>query len=136
MTPPPKLGRVQLQIMQVLWQRGRATAREITDELNQLENSKPIAHSTVQTLLRKMEAKGAVTHQSADRIFIFEPVHERSEVTNGAVSDLLARLFDRSITGLVAHLVRQEKISPEELSGLRQIIEQAEAAHANNKEER
>ena len=133
MNSTPKLGRVQLQIMQVLWQRGRATARVITDDLNRLENSKPIAHSTVQTLLRKMEAKGAITHRNVDRIFIFEPVHEKSEVTNGAVSDLLARLFDRSISGLVAHLVKQEKISPEELGRLRQIID--EAAKPENKEE-
>jgi BlaI family penicillinase repressor len=125
MSTTPKLGKVQLQIMQVLWQRGSATAREITDDLNQLEGAKPIAHSTVQTLLRKLEAKGSVTHHIEDRVFIFAPVQERSEVTNGAVSDLLARLFDRSISGLVAHLVKQEKISPEEMERLRQIIDEA-----------
>ena len=53
----PRLGRVQLVIMQVLWQRGRATAREITDAINQKE---PIAHSTVQTLLRGLEEDHAV----------------------------------------------------------------------------
>jgi predicted transcriptional regulator len=53
----PRLGKVQLQIMQILWQRGQATAKEITDELNR---HKPTAHSTVQTLLRKLEDKGAV----------------------------------------------------------------------------
>ena len=134
MRPTPKLGRVQLQIMQVLWQHGRATAREITDDLNQpdlnqsqREDFKPIAHSTVQTLLRKLEAKGAVTHHVHDRTFVFEPVHERNEVATGAVGDLLARLFDRSISGLVAHLVKQEKISPAELARLREIVNQAEA---------
>lgn len=76
--PPPKLGKVQLQIMQVLWQQGQATAREITDELSR---HKPIAHSTVQTLLRKLETKGAVRHETQERTFIFRPVQAQTEIT-------------------------------------------------------
>ena len=130
MNATPKLGKVQLQIMQVLWARERATAREITDELNRQKSASaaPIAHSTTQTLLRKLEAKGAITHRIEERTFVFEPLHERSEVETGAVGDLLTRLFDRSISGLVAHLVKHEKVSPEELQRLRAIVEQAEAA--------
>ena len=56
-----QLGRMQFRIMQVLWDRGRANAREITDALNETE---PVAHSTVQTLLRQLEAKGAVGHEA------------------------------------------------------------------------
>jgi BlaI family penicillinase repressor len=104
----PKLGKVQLQIMQILWQRGQATAREITDELSR---TKPTAHSTVQTLLRKMEAKGAVTHVVEDRTFIFRPVHEEAAVTTTATRDLLSRLFNNSAYSLVSHLIQHEKIS-------------------------
>src|SRR5215510_4697666 len=74
---PPRLGKVQYQIMQVLWRHGRATARRITEELSQ---DQPIAHSTVQTLLRKMEAKGAVTHEIEDRTFVFVPLYQQNEV--------------------------------------------------------
>ncbi|MDQ3814453.1 MAG: BlaI/MecI/CopY family transcriptional regulator [Armatimonadota bacterium] len=119
----PRLGKVQLQIMQVLWQRGQATAREITDELNRQQ---PIAHSTVQTLLRKMEAKGAITHVVEDRTFVFRPVSQKTEITTTATRDLLARLFNHSVSGLVAHLLKHEKISPEELKRLRQLIEEAD----------
>ena len=56
---PTQLGRMQLLIMQTLWKAGRATAREITDALNE---SEPVAHSTVQTLLRTLEDKGAISH--------------------------------------------------------------------------
>lgn len=131
----PKLGKVQLQIMQVLWEQGSATAREITDALNVKLHAgqPPIAHSTVQTLLRKLEAKGALTHRIQDRVFVFEPLHEQNEVATGAVNDLLARLFDRSISGLVAHLVKQEKVSPEEMERLRQIVAQAEDSQSDTK---
>ncbi|HLK57143.1 MAG TPA: BlaI/MecI/CopY family transcriptional regulator [Chthonomonadaceae bacterium] len=120
---PHRLGKVQLQIMQVLWRRGSATAREITDELNR---TLPIAHSTVQTLLRKLEAKGAVTHALEERTFVFRPLYEQTEVTESAIEELMTRLFNGSVYGLVAHLLKRERISPEELKRLRELIAKEE----------
>jgi len=117
---PPKLGKVQFQIMQVLWQRGQATAREITDDLCR---SAPIAHSTVQTLLRKLEAKGAVAHDSEDRTFVFRPLYRQAEVSASATRDLLERVFGGSVYGLVSHLLKNETVSPDELARLRQLID-------------
>jgi BlaI family penicillinase repressor len=114
------LGKVQLQIMQVLWRHGRATARQITEALSQ---EQPIAHSTIQTLLRKLEAKGAITHEIEDRTFIFRPLYQQSEVTETATRDLLTRLFNGSVSGLVAHLLKHETISPAELARLRELVE-------------
>jgi BlaI family penicillinase repressor len=119
-----RLGKVQLEIMQVLWRRGRATAREITDDLSA---SKPIAHSTVQTLLRKMEAKGAVAHEIEERTFVFVPLHEENEVTAGATRDLLARLFGNSVPELVAHLLQHERIAPHEMEQIKKMIEEADS---------
>ena len=116
---PPRLGKVQLQIMQVLWLHGRATARQITDALSR---SKPIAHSTVQTLLRKLEAKGAVAHEVEERTFIFRPLYEQSEVAESATRDLLTRVFSGSVYGLVAHLLQHETISGDELMRLRALV--------------
>ena len=116
---PPRLGKVQLQIMQVLWLHGRATARQITDALSR---SKPIAHSTVQTLLRKLEAKGAVAHEVEERTFIFRPLYEQSEVAESAARDLLTRVFSGSVYGLVAHLLQHETISGDELMRLRALV--------------
>ncbi|RYF91992.1 MAG: BlaI/MecI/CopY family transcriptional regulator [Caulobacteraceae bacterium] len=119
------LGKMQLQIMQILWERGHATAREITEELNRRksEAQEPTAHSTVQTLLRKLEAKGAVTHTAQERTFTFHPVPKEEEVTVNATRDLLARIFNNSAYGLVSHLIRHEKISPTEMRQLRELIE-------------
>ena len=116
-----RLGKVQLQIMQVLWERKRATAREITDALAE---QSPMAHSTVQTLLRKLEDKGAITHEVEDRTFIFRPLYRQAEVTTAATKDLLTRVFRGSVYGLVAHLVQHEEISPEEMQKLRALLEE------------
>lgn len=118
-----KLGRVQLEIMRVLWARGGATAREITDELNAAGRAAPIAHSTVQTLLRQMESKGAVTHEADGRTFVFRAAHEEREVTSSATRELLSRVFGGSVSGLVAHLLTHEAISPGEMQRLRELVE-------------
>jgi len=116
----PRLGRVQLMIMRVLWQRGRTTAREITDALNRRQR---VAHSTVQTLLRKLEAKGAVAHEVDGRTFVFYPLVEERKVQRGATRELLERMFAGSPAGLVACLLEHEQVSREELDQIRQLID-------------
>jgi len=115
-----KLGKVQLEIMKVLWDRGEATARQITDVLARREE---IAHSTVQTLLRKLEAKGAVEHVNDGRTFIFRPLIRQSSVAASTTHDLLIRVFQGSVYSLVAHLIKHETVSPEELHRLRELID-------------
>lgn len=115
-----QLGRVQLQIMQVLWDRGRATAREITDVLNE---SGEIAHSTVQTLLRQLEAKQAVAHETVERTFVFYPLIEEENVTQHATRELIDEIFDGSAAGLVAYLLENERIPKSELEQLRKLID-------------
>jgi BlaI family penicillinase repressor len=115
-----KFGRVQLQIMRVLWERGRATAREITDALNQDD---PIAHSTVQTLLRQLEDKAAIRHEATGRTFVFHPTVKPDKVKRGALRDLIDRVFEGSPSGLVAHLLTHERLSVSELQQIRELID-------------
>ncbi|MEI8282402.1 MAG: BlaI/MecI/CopY family transcriptional regulator [Armatimonadota bacterium] len=114
-----KIGNLQLKIMRVLWQHGEATARQITDEINKHETT---AHSTIQTLLRKLEVKKAVAYEERERTFIFRPLVSESEVTQSATKDLISRVFHGSLSGLVAHVLENEDISAEEMAKLRQLI--------------
>ena len=116
----PRLGRVQLMIMQVLWEKGRANARQITDALNL---SEPIAHSTVQTLLRKLEAKGAVDHQAEGRAFVFYPLVQEDPVKRGATRELIEQVFAGSPSGLVAYLLENERVPDGELERIRELID-------------
>lgn len=114
-----RLGRVQLRIMQVLWERQRATAREITDALNE---ETPTAHSTVQTLLRSLEAKRAASHEIDGRTFVFFPLVPEEQVARSVTRDLLNRVFDGRVSNLVSYLLKHEKVSAEELKELRRLI--------------
>ena len=114
-----KIGNLQLKIMRVLWQHGEATARQITDSIGKSET---VAHSTIQTLLRKLELKKAVGYEERDRTFVFRPLVSESEVTQSATKDLISRVFHGSLSGLVAHVLENEDISDDEMAKLRQLI--------------
>jgi BlaI family transcriptional regulator, penicillinase repressor len=119
--PQIRFGRMQHQIMQVLWSRKRASARDITDALNKEE---VVAHSTVQTLLRKLEVKGAVGHEVEERTFVFFPLVEEQRAVRSATRELVDRVFGGSFSGLMAHLLENEKIPPGELKQIRKLIDE------------
>ena len=115
-----KMGQVQLRIMQLLWKMKRASARELTDELNKAE---PIAHSTVQTLLRQLESKGSVSHKKEQRTFYFYPLVKEDNVKKSAARELVQNVFEGSVGGLVSYLLENEKVSGEELAEIRKMLD-------------
>ena len=108
--------------MLVLWKKGRATAREITETLNQDER---IAHSTVQTLLRGLERKGAVTHDVRSRTFIYLPLKNQEKARGNAAHEVIDRLFDKSPGELISYLLTHEQVTPREREQIRAILEQS-----------
>jgi BlaI family penicillinase repressor len=106
--------------MRVLWEENEATARRITEVLGE---ETPIAHSTVQTLLRQLEAKRAVVHERSDRTFVYRALIAEGDVSRSVAQDLLSRVFQGSISGLVAHLLDNESVSPDEIRRLRELID-------------
>jgi predicted transcriptional regulator len=115
-----KLGKVQLFIVQYLWTAGEATAREISDEV---AKDLKLSHSTVQTLLRKLEAKGAVAHTERDRVFYYTPLVRQNDIETSTTKDFLNRVFRGSAAGLVSHMLEHESFTQEELNDIRQLID-------------
>ena len=116
-----RLGRLQTRIMRVLWGRRKATAREITEDLCTQEE---VAHSTVQTLLRQLEEKGSVAHDVEERTFVFRPLVEEQSVAKSATRELIERIFGGEAAGLVAYLLKEEKIPKKELESIKKLIDE------------
>jgi len=85
-----------------------------------------IAHSTVQTLLRKLETKGAIDHEVRDRTFVFRPLVASDQVRKKVTREVVDRLFGGSPAGLVAYLLRHERISGEELKQIRGLVSESD----------
>lgn len=121
---PIRFGPVQLKIMQVLWLREEMSARQITEAL-QLRGEE-MAHSTVQTLLRQLQAKGAVGHRQEGRTFYFRALISEQKTTKRLIRQFLDRLFQGTPGELAAHLVENEQLSKKDLARLRRLIGEKE----------
>ena len=118
-----QFGRVQMRIMQVLWEKKRATAREITDALNKFE---PIAHKNVQTLIRILEDKSVVAHEIDNRTHIYYPLVTHEKVIIKAVRDFIDNTFQGSVGGLVSSIVKNRYMTPEELREIFKMFNEEE----------
>jgi BlaI family penicillinase repressor len=117
--PEIRLGRMELQIMKVVWELGEATVHDVKDVLSR--GRKP-AYSTVLTMMRKLEGKGYLEHEVDGRTYVYSPTITRRQVSHSMLGDLLDRLFDGSPELLVSSLFEQKRISPRELREIRKLI--------------
>jgi predicted transcriptional regulator len=123
--PSFRLGELQLRIMKVLWRRGPLAVAEIQAELG----GRPLAYTTVATMLRKMENRGLVYHREHGRRFVYEAAVSAAEVGRHSTADLVDRLFEGSLSDAVSHLLETREVSPEELARLEQLIERYRRQH-------
>jgi BlaI family penicillinase repressor len=114
---------LQLAIMQVLWERGEATVGEVREAL---QPQRPLAYTTVGTMLSKMEERGQVTHRSDGRVNVYRARIRREKVSRSMVKDLAQRLFAGDVTQMVAHLLEGCEPGREELTQLKKLIRQKE----------
>jgi len=118
----PTLTEAELRLMDVLWNRRRATVGEVTEALP----PPPIAYNTVLTTMRILEQKGYVRHKEEGRAFVFEPLVEREEAAKSAVGQLLSKFFANNAGELALRLVADKRPNADELQRLKQLIEEYE----------
>jgi predicted transcriptional regulator len=118
----------ELPIMQVLWEKNRAT---VGDVVAALPADPPPAYSTVLTTLRILETKGYLRHTKEGRAFVYEPIVVQEEASRKALDHLVKRFFGGSCEQLVMNLLREETIRPAELRRIRKMI--AESAQGGKK---
>lgn len=115
---------LQLSILQILWDRQEATTQEVWRTLRQ---ERPLALTTVATLLSRLERKKVLTHRREGRQYVYRATVSRAEVRRSKVRDLMETLFDGDRAALVSHLVRADEVDAEELARIRALIDEAES---------
>jgi BlaI family penicillinase repressor len=114
-----RLGDLQLRIMKVLWDAQEATVAQV---LEALPNQPELAYTTVATMLRKMEARGLLSHRVEGRSFIYGASVAEIEVSRSMADHLVDRLFEGSLTEAVSQLLSTREVSREELVKLERLI--------------
>lgn len=118
-TPP--IAEAELTVLKALWDAGPATVRELLDRLGT-----DWAYTTVQTLLSRLEEKGAVKADKRGLAHVFRPTIGRDEMAQRRVDEVADSLLDGAVAPLVLRLVEQGRFSNEEIAAFRAMLQDAE----------
>jgi BlaI family penicillinase repressor len=122
-TPSPTLTPQELAIMKVVWALKSATVRDVHRQLNA---ARPIAYTTILTMMRILEHKGHVHKTRVDRAFVYRPTKPRHQVIGDMVREFVDRVFDGASRPMLLHLVKRTKLSARERHALLRAIEEIE----------
>jgi predicted transcriptional regulator len=123
MVDRPALSKGEMEVARALWEVGPATVREVFDAL---PKDRSIEFSTVQTYLRRLEAKGHANSKLDGRIRIYSARTKPRTVIRETVNDLVQRLFAGETMPLVRHLIEDRGIDSADIAELRNLIDELE----------
>jgi predicted transcriptional regulator len=108
----------ELRLMDVLWDRGRATVADVVGALP----PPPLAYSTVLTTMRTLEQKGYIAHEEDGRAFVYHAIVERDAAAKSAMRQLLGRFFGNSPGALAVTLLDEAEISEEDAAEIKRLL--------------
>jgi predicted transcriptional regulator len=117
MAQQSSLGDRELDVMAVLWKHGSGTVTEVQEHL-----PADLAYTTVLTILRNLQSKGFVRHESLGKAHRYFPLVAKQTARKSAIRQILKRLFHGSPEELVAHLVREREITEEQLRKVGKLV--------------
>lgn len=118
---PRKIGLTdqELEIMKVVWDRERATVREVYEELL---TRRKIAYTTVLTMMGVLEQKGRLRREAGERAYVYHPTQPQAEVVGTMVTDFIRRVFNGSAQPLLVHLAEKREIRQEHLDEISRLL--------------
>jgi BlaI family penicillinase repressor len=114
----PRLTNRELDVMSILWREGSGTVSEVRDRL-----SDELAYTTVLWVLQTLEEKGFVRHEKEGRAYRYFATMEQEEAGGSALGRLIDKVFHGSAAMLLAQLVSERKLPPEELRRMRELLD-------------
>jgi len=112
---------LELEILKVLWDESPLLVREVRVRLED-QADRPLAHSSVITMLNIMHRKGFLKRRKEGKSFLFSPKVQKESVMGGMTGDLLSRLFNGSPSAMVLNLLETADVDSDELAEIRKLI--------------
>lgn len=132
MPPTPDLSPAQREIMEIVWERGEISAREVRQVLCE---TREVARNTVRTLLERMEAKGWLTHREEGRTFLYSASQPREATIGEKVREVVDDICGGSPEALVTALIDYRGLSDAEVDRIRKMLSAAKKAKPGKRRE-
>jgi len=129
---PQDVTDAELAVLQVLWEQGPATVRQLSDVL--YPGSRPSQVATVQKLLERLEAKACVVRDRRAAVHVFRAALDRDALIGRRLQELAEKLCGGSLTPILTNLVRVQRLTPREHQELLALIEQLDPRSKSKRE--
>lgn len=116
-----RISEAEHQLMEVLWQEAPLGAAEVA---SRVDPDRGWSIQTVKTMLSRLLAKGAITHQEDGRRFLYRPLISRDDFVARESHRLLDRMFGGRVTPLVAHLAERDMLDAEDIAEIEALLKE------------
>jgi predicted transcriptional regulator len=110
---------LELEIMKVLWESSPASVQDVQ---SRVQSKKPLAYTTVQTMLNILVRKGRAKRTLVDRSYRYRAAISREKAVGNTLRDIVHRMFGGSAEALVLSLVETRQLTPETLRRLNELV--------------
>jgi predicted transcriptional regulator len=111
----------ELAIMKVVWRKDEATVRDVYEALRE---SRPVAYTTVMTMMRILQEKGYLTRVERERAHLYQPTRPRQQVIGAMLREFVDRVFDGASDALLLHLAKDNKLTPKQKRLLTKLLDE------------
>lgn len=125
----PQISEAEYEVMKIVWKNAPVSTNEVTETLTSTTDWSP---KTIQTMLKRLVNKGALTYVKEERVFVYTPLVEEDEYISQKSSSFLSRYYDGELTSMVSAYLENDRLSDEEISELRSLLDR----RSSHKEEK
>lgn len=115
----PQISEAEFEVMKVIWKHAPISTNEITEKLTQTTKRSP---KTIQTLIKRLVTKGALSYEKQSRVFVYTPLIEEKEYIGQESCSFLERYYDGDITAMLSAYIKDDKLSESEIDTLRSLL--------------
>ena len=115
----PQISEAEFEVMKVIWKHAPISTNEITDRLTQTTKWSP---KTIQTLIKRLVTKGALSYEKQSRVFVYTPLIEEREYIGQESHSFLERYYNGDITAMLSAYIEDDKLSESEIDALRSLL--------------
>ena len=115
----PQISEAEFEVMKVIWQKAPVSTTEVTDDLTQRTDWSP---KTIQTMLKRLVNKNALTYQKNGRVFVYSPLIGENEYLEQKNRSFLHRYFHGDLTALVSSYLDNDQLTDSDIDTLRDLL--------------
>ena len=115
----PQISEAEFEVMKIVWRHAPISTNEITDYLTRTTTWSP---KTIQTLIKRLVTKGALTYEKQSRVFVYTPLVGEEEYIGQESSSFLNRYYHGDITAMLSTYIKNDRLTESEIDALRSLL--------------